>query len=329
MAAARARARSTAEMISVSHPAAPDPWGMKRGRVRVAVPVLRSVFGWCAKPGYQLDPGPASAGRHVPATVPRGSRPFWFRQLGPHREPGKAICVPSSCDSRAGVGRRRPCSPSPFDADGDLLHAPRWGRVPGSGPGLLRSPRSRKGRRPSRPSARRTRAQGANHCGRLRENPRRPPDGVSFYRAGGADRTRAGRKAQRRNELSAGPSGSEKMITGPAAGAYAHAPRITVPDGSPGRPKKDSMKAARTWVGVLSTLLVGSLLAIAAAAPHAVGGAPATTAALSHPACDLILQQSDGAEAFRKVPKGQNWSVRKKSQHGLESWKRRCWISKF
>ena len=62
------------------------------------------------------------------------------------------------------------------------------------------------------------------------------------------------------------------------------------------------MKAARTWVGVLSTLLVGSLLAIAAAAPHAVGGAPATTAALSHPACDLILQQSDGAEAFQLTP---------------------------
>ena len=62
------------------------------------------------------------------------------------------------------------------------------------------------------------------------------------------------------------------------------------------------MKAARTWVGVLSTLLVGSLLAIAAAAPRAVGGAPATTAALSHPACDLILQQSDGAEAFQLTP---------------------------
>src|SRR5437667_9806660 len=92
------------------------------------------------------------------------------------------------------------------------------------------------------------------------------------------------------------------MVLGAGARACGQVARITVPDGSPGRPKKDSMKAARTWVGVLSTLLVGSLLAIAAAAPHAVGGAPATTAALSHPACDLILQQSDGAEAFQPTP---------------------------
>src|SRR5215831_575118 len=52
-----------------------------------------------------------------------------------------------------------------------------------------------------------------------------------------------------------------------------------------------SMKSMRTWIGVLSTLAVASLLTVAAIAPRAVGR-------LTNPPCDLMLEQSGGTQPF-------------------------------
>jgi len=58
------------------------------------------------------------------------------------------------------------------------------------------------------------------------------------------------------------------------------------------------VKPNRSWIGVLSTLSIASLLVVAAIAPRAIGRAPALPGVLAHPSCDLILQQSDGNEAL-------------------------------
>jgi hypothetical protein len=58
------------------------------------------------------------------------------------------------------------------------------------------------------------------------------------------------------------------------------------------------LKNRPNWIGALTALLVGSVLAIAAFAPRAVGRAPAEPLVLAHPACDLLLQSSEGAEPF-------------------------------
>jgi hypothetical protein len=58
------------------------------------------------------------------------------------------------------------------------------------------------------------------------------------------------------------------------------------------------VKPHRSWIGVLSTLSIASLLVVAAVAPRAIGRAPELAGVLAHPSCDLILQQSDGNEAF-------------------------------
>jgi hypothetical protein len=54
------------------------------------------------------------------------------------------------------------------------------------------------------------------------------------------------------------------------------------------------VKPNRSWIGVVSTLSIASLLVVAAVAPRAIGRAPALPGVLAHPSCDLILQQSDG-----------------------------------